>query len=160
MHTQVVAVVEEEHRAISAEKLDKVVAADDTARIVQDSYDEVEDDMLGEEVEEVTAIGHSCEAFLDDPEERFECLEVVDVLYQLSPSTVYGIRFWIQCLSTKNGGGVAGATVSSLLLQRPARGRRQRSNRPSRRRVGRTGSPSARVSLLRIMTGCQPTRCR
>jgi hypothetical protein len=41
--------------------------------------DVVEDDVLGQQVEEVPTIGNAIEALLDDAKERVERLEVVEV---------------------------------------------------------------------------------
>jgi hypothetical protein len=82
---QVVAAVEEEHRAVTTVELDEVVPADDMARVVGDRDDEVEDDVLGEQIEEVLAIHESREALLDDAKEAIERTEVVHVVDHGSP---------------------------------------------------------------------------
>src|ERR1700737_4949906 len=80
MNTKVVAWVEEERGAVAAVELDEVVAADDVARVVRNRDDEVEDHILGQQVEEVLTVHVSRKAFLDDPKERIQRTEVVHVL--------------------------------------------------------------------------------
>src|ERR1700694_3259563 len=80
MDTQAVAAVEEERGAVAAVELDEVVAADDVARVVRNRDDEVEDHILGQQVEEVLTVHVSRKPFLDDPKERIQRAEVVHVL--------------------------------------------------------------------------------
>ena len=76
MDTQVVAAVQEQRGAVAAVELDEVVAADDVARVVRNRDDEVEDHVLGQQVEEVVTVNESRKALLDDPKERIESAEV------------------------------------------------------------------------------------
>jgi hypothetical protein len=80
VYPQVVAAVEEKHRAVASVKLDEVVAADNAAWVVRNGDDEVEDDVVGQHVEEVLAIDEFRQAALDDPEERIQGAEVVHIL--------------------------------------------------------------------------------
>ena len=78
--TQVVAAVKEKHRPVAAVELDEVVAADDVARVVRNRDDEVEDHVLGQQVEEVVTVNESRKALLNDPKERIQSAEVAHVL--------------------------------------------------------------------------------
>src|ERR1700686_4243570 len=80
MDTQAVAAVEEERGAVAAVELDEVVAADDMARVVRNRDDEVEDHILGQQVEEVLTVHVSRKAFLDNPKKPNQRTEVVHVL--------------------------------------------------------------------------------
>src|SRR5262249_37686919 len=80
VYPQVVAAVEEQHGAVASVQFDEVVAADDVAWVVRNGDDEVEDDVVGQHVEEVLAVDESAKALLDDPEERIQGPEVVHVL--------------------------------------------------------------------------------
>src|SRR3984893_18412093 len=77
---QVVAAVKEKHRPVAAVELDEIVAADDVARVVGHCDDEIEDDIVGQHVEEVLTVHECRKAFLDYPKERIQCTEVVHVL--------------------------------------------------------------------------------
>src|SRR5258708_37388001 len=50
------------------------------ARVGGDRDDVVEDDVIGQQIEEVPAVGEAVEPLLDDPEERLQRLEVVEVV--------------------------------------------------------------------------------
>jgi hypothetical protein len=56
------------------------LAALDVPRVARSRGDVVKDDVLGQQVEEVFAIGEAVEPLLDDSEERLERLEVVEVV--------------------------------------------------------------------------------
>ena len=49
----------------------------DAARIAGNRYDELEDDVLGQQVEEVIAVDEPGQALLDDREERVESAEIL-----------------------------------------------------------------------------------
>ena len=68
MHAQVVAAVQAERGSVPPVQLDEVLAAGDVAGVVGHGDHEVEDDIVGEEVEEVFAVRVSAQAFLDDAE--------------------------------------------------------------------------------------------
>jgi hypothetical protein len=94
---QVVAAVEEEHGTVAPVELDEVVAADDMARVVGNRDDEVEDDVLGEQVEEVFAIKESGQALLDNPKEWIQRTEVVEVVnHGRLPANVGSKSFWVE----------------------------------------------------------------
>src|ERR1700737_1551929 len=80
MNTKVVAWVEEQRGAVAAVELDEVVAADYVARVVRNRDDEVEDHVLGQQVEEMITVNEFRKALLDDPKERIESAEVAHVL--------------------------------------------------------------------------------
>src|SRR3984893_6140223 len=80
VYTQVVAAVQEQRGAVPSVEFDEVVAADDVARVVRNRDDEVEDHVLGQQVEEVVTVNESRKALLDDPKERIESAEVAHVL--------------------------------------------------------------------------------
>jgi hypothetical protein len=89
-----VAAVEEKSGAIASVELDQVVAPHDVARVVRDRDHEVEDHVIGEKVEEMTAISEAVESFLDDAEERVQSLEVVHVVDR--PSRPVGVCWcWV-----------------------------------------------------------------
>lgn len=86
MHAQVVAAVEGERGAVAAVQLDEAAAAGHVAGVVGHGDHEVEDDVFGEQVEEVIAVHVFAQAFLDDAEERIQGPEVLDVVYHWTHS--------------------------------------------------------------------------
>ena len=83
--TQVVAAVEEEGGAVASVEFDEVGAADDVARVVRHRDDEVEDHVLGQQVEEVVTVNECRKALLDDAKEGIESAEVAHVLNHSAP---------------------------------------------------------------------------
>src|SRR5436853_7782765 len=79
MDREVVTSVEDDHRAVGAVELGDGLAALDVPWVAGSRDDVVEDDLFGQQVEEVPTIGDAIEALLDDAKERVECLEVVEV---------------------------------------------------------------------------------
>jgi hypothetical protein len=79
MNGQVVATIENDRGAIGAIKLGHGLAPYDTARVARNRDDVLEDDILGQQVEEVLTVHQPGYAFLDDPKERVQGLEVVEV---------------------------------------------------------------------------------
>jgi hypothetical protein len=73
---QVIATIEEECGAIRAIQLGYGLAPFDPARVARDRNDVLEDDVLGQQVEEVLPVHQPGHAFLDDPEERVQGPEV------------------------------------------------------------------------------------
>src|SRR3989442_11599050 len=71
--------VEDDHGAVRAVELGDGLAALDAPWVAGSRDDVVEDDVLGQQVEEVPTIGNAIEALLDDAKERVERLEVVEV---------------------------------------------------------------------------------
>src|SRR5713101_7876323 len=76
MNGQVVATIENDRSAVGAIQLGHGLAPCDTARVSRDRNDVLEDDVLGEQVEEVLTVHQPGHAFLDDPKERVQGLEV------------------------------------------------------------------------------------
>jgi hypothetical protein len=91
VHAQVVAAVEEEYGSVAPVQLDEVGAADYVARVAGHGDHKVDDDVFGEEVEEVVAVRVLTQAFLDDAEERVQRPEVFDVLYHRIGSLVRAV---------------------------------------------------------------------
>jgi hypothetical protein len=56
---QIEASVKEERRLVAAVELDQVVAPGNPAGIARNGDDELEDDIIGQQIEEVAAIGQS-----------------------------------------------------------------------------------------------------
>src|SRR5580658_9260352 len=56
------------------------LASLDVPRVARRGDDVVKDDVFGEQVEEVIAVGEAVEALLDDAEERLQRLEVFEVV--------------------------------------------------------------------------------
>src|ERR1700730_9157776 len=79
MNGQVVATIEDDRGAIGAIQLGHGVAPYDTARVPRDRNDVLEDDVLGQQVEEVLTVHQSGYTSFDDPKERVQGLEVVEV---------------------------------------------------------------------------------
>src|SRR5712692_5370048 len=79
MDREVVTSVEDDHGSVRAVELGDGLAALDALRVAGNCDDVVEDDVLGQQVEEVPTIGNAIEALLDDAKERVERLEVVEV---------------------------------------------------------------------------------
>src|SRR5439155_10056209 len=71
--------VEDDHGAVRAVELGDGLAALDAPWLAGNRDDVVEDDLFGQQVEEVPTIGNAIEALLDDAKERVERLEVVEV---------------------------------------------------------------------------------
>jgi hypothetical protein len=72
---EVVAAVEEERRAVRTIQLGYGLASFHMAGVVGDCDDVVEDDVFGQQVEEVPTIRNAVEALLDDPKERSSALK-------------------------------------------------------------------------------------
>src|SRR5438094_10484149 len=83
--------VEEEHRAVAAVELNQLLAPFDPARVVGHRDDELEDDVIGQKIEEVLAFGQPIEPCLDHPEERLKGPEVLHVFYSDRPSLLSGL---------------------------------------------------------------------
>src|SRR3954451_23379175 len=79
MDREVMTSVEDDHGSVRAVELGDGLAALDVPRIAGSRDDVVEDDLVGQQVEEVPTIGKAIEALLDDAKERVERLEVVEV---------------------------------------------------------------------------------
>jgi hypothetical protein len=79
MDGEVVTSVEDDDGAVGAVELGDGGAALDVPWVAGSRDDVVEDDTVGEEVEEVATVGDAVEALFDDAEERVERLEVVEV---------------------------------------------------------------------------------
>jgi hypothetical protein len=79
MDREVVTSVEDDHGAVRAVELGDGFAALDVPWVAGRRDDVVEDDLFGQQVEEVATIGDALEALLDDAKERVERLEVVEV---------------------------------------------------------------------------------
>jgi len=71
---------------VAAVEVDQVVAPDDPPGVVGNGDDELEDDILGEEAEEMAAVDQSCQAGLDHLEDWFQGPEVLDVVHVHCPS--------------------------------------------------------------------------
>src|SRR2546427_540912 len=69
----------DDHGAVRAVELGDGLAALDAPWVAGSRDDVVEDDLFGQQVEEVPTIGNAIEALLDDAKERVERLEVVEV---------------------------------------------------------------------------------
>src|SRR5260370_12423244 len=80
MDGEIVAPVQDERVAVGAVQLRDGLAALDVPRVTGNGDDVVEDDVFGQQVEEVPAVGEAVEPLLDDPEERVQRLEVVEVV--------------------------------------------------------------------------------
>ena len=80
MDGQVEASVQHEGLAIGPVQLGHCGATDDVPRVAGDRDDVVEDDIVGEEVEEVVPVGEPVEALFDNAKERVERCEVVPVV--------------------------------------------------------------------------------
>jgi hypothetical protein len=78
--TPVVAAVEEERGTVASVEFDEVGAADDMARVVRNRNDEVENHILGQQVEEVATVDESRKALFDGPKERIKSAEVAHIL--------------------------------------------------------------------------------
>jgi hypothetical protein len=70
MDGEIVAPVQDDHVAVGAVQLCDGLAALDVPRVAGSGDDVVKDDVLGQQVEEVLAIGEAVEPLLDDPKER------------------------------------------------------------------------------------------
>src|SRR3989475_12410031 len=79
MDREVVTSVKDDHGAVRAVELGDSLAALDVPWVAGSRDDVVEDDLFGQQVEEVPTIGDAIEALLDDAKERVERLEVVEV---------------------------------------------------------------------------------
>src|SRR5712692_945084 len=79
MDREVVTSVEDDHGSVRAVELGDGLAALDALWVAGNCDDVVEDDVLGQQVEEVPTIGNAIEALLDGAKERVERLEVVKV---------------------------------------------------------------------------------
>ena len=86
---QVEAAIEEECGAIRAIQLRYGLAPFDTPRVARDRDDVLEDDVLGQQVEEVLTVCQPGHAFPDDAEERVQGPEVGEF-----PTAVIGRRPW------------------------------------------------------------------
>src|SRR6266851_5761854 len=80
MDREVVTAVQDDDGAVRAVELGDGLAALDVPRVAGSGDDVVEDDVFGQQVEEVPAIGEAVEPLLDDPEERVQRLEVAEVV--------------------------------------------------------------------------------
>src|SRR6266851_9816365 len=80
MDSEIVAPVQDERVAVGAVELCDGLAALDVPRVARNGDDGVKDDVFGQQVEEVPAIDEAVEPLLDDPEERLQRLEVVEVV--------------------------------------------------------------------------------
>src|SRR5207245_298706 len=81
-HVQVVTAVEEESGSVAAVELDEVVTAGYVPRVIGDSDDEVEDDVVCEKVEEVVSVRETLQTLLYDAEERVQGTKVFNAPYQ------------------------------------------------------------------------------
>jgi hypothetical protein len=79
---QVVATVEEEGRAVPSVKLDQVFSSDYAPRVARNGDHELEDDVVCQQIEEVIPVDKTLESPFDDPEERVQGAEVLNVSYQ------------------------------------------------------------------------------
>src|SRR6266550_6152956 len=79
MNGQVVATIENDGGAIGAIQLGHGVAAFDPSGVARHRNDVVDDDVLGQQVEEVLAVHQSGYTSFDDPKEWVQGLEVVEV---------------------------------------------------------------------------------
>ena len=79
MDRKVVTSVEDDHGSVRAVELGDGLAALDAPWVAGSRDDVLEDDLFGQQVEEVPTIGNAIEALLDDAKERVERLEVVEV---------------------------------------------------------------------------------
>src|SRR5437016_2980278 len=79
MDREIVASVEDNHGSVRAVELGDGLAALDVPWVAGSRDDVVEDDLFGQQVEEVPTIRNAFEALLDDAKERVERLEVVKV---------------------------------------------------------------------------------
>src|SRR5216684_8983160 len=86
MDREIVAPVQDERVAVWAVKLCDGLAALDVPRVAGSGDDVVEDDVFGQQVEEVPAVGEAVESLLDDPKERLQRLEVVEVVDAAHPA--------------------------------------------------------------------------
>src|SRR5258707_8641161 len=93
--TQVVAAVEEQRGTVASVEFDEIGAADDMARVVRNRNDEVENHILGQQVEEVATVDESRKALLDGPKERIKSAEVAHILDHSPPLRMVDSRqFW------------------------------------------------------------------
>ena len=77
MDGEVMTAVQDDHGAVRAVELGDGLAALNMPWVAGNRDDVVEDDLFGQQVEEVPTIGIAIEALLDDAKERVERLEVV-----------------------------------------------------------------------------------
>ena len=82
MNGQVETSVEHEGLAIGPVQLSHCGATHDVPRVAGDRDDVLEDDIIGQEVEEVVPVGEPVEALFDNAKERVERCEVVPVTYR------------------------------------------------------------------------------
>jgi hypothetical protein len=72
MDREVVTSFEDDHGAVRAVELGDGRAALDAPRVAGSLDDVVEDDLFGQQVEEVPTIGNAIDALLDDAKERVQ----------------------------------------------------------------------------------------
>jgi hypothetical protein len=77
MHGQVEASIQYEHLPVRAVQLSDRRAADDVPWVAGHGDDVVENDLVGQQVEEVCPVGESNERLFDDAKERLQRPEVV-----------------------------------------------------------------------------------
>src|ERR1700736_1689208 len=79
MDGEVMTAVQDDHGAVRAVELGDGLAALNMPWVAGNRDDVVEDDVFGQQIEEVPTIGNAVEPLLDDAKERVERLEVVEV---------------------------------------------------------------------------------
>src|SRR5216684_2857605 len=120
MDREIVAPVQDERVAVWAVKLCDGLAALDVPRVAGSGDDVVEDDVFGQQVEEVPAIGEAVEPLLDDPEERVQRLEVAEVV-----DRAHRTPCWAQACAVRRAksakliGGIPVTFWTSLLGREP-----------------------------------------
>ncbi|HSZ31617.1 MAG TPA: DUF4062 domain-containing protein [Pseudonocardiaceae bacterium] len=91
---QLVRAVQAYHLAIAAVQLCDRVASLDAAGVAGDGDHVLDDNVLGQEVEEIIPVDQARESLLDDPEERVQRGEILEVVDGHAHSPADGVQTW------------------------------------------------------------------
>ena len=116
MHGKVVATLEDKCRAVRAIQLGYRLAPNDPTWVARDGDDVFEDNVLGQQVEEMVTIDQPRHALLDDPEERIQGLEVPKVADRRHRASSTAHAAAVRHANSAKVAGRAPVTLSTSLL--------------------------------------------